>query len=343
MDFEENQEQAAKLLVQVRELADKHNIPLHPVNYTVLYLYASGRLPELNKDLDQVLADRDTLTPEKSLELYRTYYFDDIMEASNKASMGVQSILDEVINGIREMAGSNRQFGEALESALGTFESKPDSIADLVKSLAQVTQSSISRNEHFQNTLESASSEVQQLRADLEKSQRQAMSDPLTGLLNRRAFDVRLEDMLSRGRAGVPIALMVIDIDHFKKFNDTYGHSVGDRVLQAVAKILRDNTAAEGTVARYGGEEFVVLLNDCDKSRVEKISGEYQHVLSRLRLKQKQTGRTIDQITMSIGVAIADVEDEPDAFFDRADAALYQAKAAGRNRVVFAEPACSDT
>lgn len=337
MDFPEDIDVASELHQQVVELTARYKIPLNPVNYTIWYLYASQRIPDLNKELDDTIATRGTCTPEKSLELYRSYYFDDISNAGNQASEGVQSILAEVVSSMRELAGSNQQFGDALNGALDKFDGPPESVGDLVRSLAEVTQETLSRNEHFQDTLEHASSEVQQLREDLEKSQRQAMSDPLTGVFNRRAFDIKLEETLSRTRPGVPITLMVIDIDHFKKFNDTYGHSIGDKVLQGVGRILDENAPEGSVIARYGGEEFVALLVGMEPDDARQLAETYQNTLRRLRLRQKQTGRIIDTITISIGVAVTEADDDdPESFFDLADSALYQAKEAGRNRVVFA-------
>ncbi len=337
MEFPESLEEAAELHRKVVEFTSRYSIALNPINYAVWYLYASGRFPKLNEELDETLTNRGACTHEKSLELYRNYYTEDGDGASSKASEAIQSILAELVESIRRITGANAEFEHALGDALRDVSGSPGSIGEIAQSLVKITQDTLKNQSQFQDTLQHASAEVDQLRADLAESQLLAMSDPLTGVFNRRAFDIKFEECLSRSSHDSLIALLVIDIDHFKKFNDTYGHSIGDRVLQAVAKILREQAPENAVVARYGGEEFVVLVRDAERQAVQKLAEGFQQTLGRLRLKQKQTGRTIDQITMSIGVALTDVEDEPESFFDRADSALYQAKDAGRNCVIFAE------
>ncbi|MCG5515950.1 GGDEF domain-containing protein [Ectothiorhodospira sp. 9100] len=168
-----------------------------------------------------------------------------------------------------------------------------------------------------------------QLREAFLWQQNRAHQDSLSGLPNREAFDERIRDELSRwARLGTPLSLVVWDIDHFKRVNDTYGHSAGDRVITTVAQCLKERSRCTDMVARYGGEEYVMILVGtpaadalafCDSLR-EAVAGLGFHF----------DGDPVD-ITLSAGVAEARVGDTPSSLFDRADKALYQAKHRGRN------------
>lgn len=158
--------------------------------------------------------------------------------------------------------------------------------------------------------------------------------DPLTGLANRRYFVEALEQEVDRvTRAGDMALLLMIDIDHFKRVNDTYGHSAGDRVIQAVAQSLQDSVRPMDTVARYGGEEFAVILPSCQP-------GFGAQVAERIRASVAQTPVPLDsgemlRVTVSCGGAYAPqwLRFHAAAWIERADAQLYRAKAEGRNRV----------
>lgn len=165
--------------------------------------------------------------------------------------------------------------------------------------------------------------ELQMENADLT---RQSTTDPLTGLFNRRAFSHLLDEAIEMARSeGAPLAVAIIDIDHFKAINDTHGHAVGDRVLQALGAYLRDHAAARGRVARLGGEEFVRLLPGCSAEAA---------VLACEQLRAEVEARVEDvPITLSLGTASLEPVDDASTLLARADAALYDAKRGGRNRV----------
>lgn len=163
-----------------------------------------------------------------------------------------------------------------------------------------------------------------------------AYQDPLTGLGSRRALEMTMErDIGLATRHQYPVSVLVIDIDHFKKINDTCGHAAGDKVLRATARAIQKELRLTDPAFRYGGEEFVVILNKTglkgSHGLAERIR---QHVASNAQLI---AGKTID-VTVSIGIATVEPGDDMNSLFDRADRALYQAKCSGRNRCVIAEP-----
>ena len=163
-----------------------------------------------------------------------------------------------------------------------------------------------------------------------------AVHDALTGLINRRGFDNALNSIWHKASdSGDSIALLMIDVDHFKKFNDAYGHSIGDECLRGIASVLSHATLrSTDIVARYGGEEFVVILPCSEKSFAEGVASRILKAVSNLKIPQIPDG---DQtVTVSIGVAVilSEPKSTPQKLIDMADSALYQAKRYGRNRFV---------
>lgn len=166
-----------------------------------------------------------------------------------------------------------------------------------------------------------------------EKLRDQSLRDPLTGLFNRRFFEESLDRELRRAtRKKSSLALLFIDIDHFKKFNDSFGHDAGDMVLQEVAEVFREHFRSEDVVCRFGGEEFAVLLPDSGSTDAYRRAEELRAKVESRRLEFR--GRSLDRVTISIG--IADVPEHaatPEELLRAADQSLYFSKRTGRNRV----------
>jgi diguanylate cyclase (GGDEF)-like protein len=169
----------------------------------------------------------------------------------------------------------------------------------------------------------------------------QAVRDPLTGLYNRRYMQEFLErELHSARRKRRPLAVLMIDLDHFKRYNDNYGHAAGDKALAAVGEGLLRSVRAEDVACRYGGEEFTVILPECSLSQA---AGRAEQIRTRLKeYRSQHDGQPADALTASIGVAAyPETTDRVDLLLKFADEALYQAKRAGRDRVVTARPACA--
>jgi len=129
--------------------------------------------------------------------------------------------------------------------------------------------------------------------------------------------------------------LVMLDIDHFKQFNDQYGHPLGDRVLQHVGQLLRDLLPPRAMAARYGGEEFCIILRDClDNTTVYRFAEQLRLKIQLLRIKVRRTDEVLDSITASFGFALAEQGDTLETLLTRADDALYQAKRNGRNQII---------
>lgn len=178
--------------------------------------------------------------------------------------------------------------------------------------------------------LRTLESETEALRGRLQRERNQALIDPLTEIANRLAYNERIAQEWARWkRYRSPLAFSVWDVDHFKRINDTYGHQAGDKVLRVVAKLLSTQVRETDFVARYGGEEFVILLPETDLPRARVVAEKIRAAVQACEFHYR--GERV-LITISCGLAQFRGQDDPDAVFARADAALYRAKAAGRNR-----------
>lgn len=182
--------------------------------------------------------------------------------------------------------------------------------------------------------VKAAAERIAKLERELEMARQEKSVDALTGVYNRGYFDERLAEGLEKfKRDARPVCLILFDIDHFKKFNDTYGHQVGDQVLKVVAEVAKETVRASDTVCRYGGEEFALILYDTDAAAGMKVAESVRKNICAHEFGLK--GKTI-QVTVSLGVAPVTRDDTSATVIGRADKALYRAKDQGRNR---AEPA----
>lgn len=221
------------------------------------------------------------------------------------------------------------QAGKALP-ALAT----PDEIAIIVKFLLAENAKMQHEAGELKKNLEQSKSQIDKLRSHLAEAQEMGMRDPLTSLSNRRYFDASLARELADAQArGTPLSLVMGDIDNFKKINDLFGHQIGDEILKMFARVLTDNVHARDTVARYGGEEFAIVLPETRLESARQLTERLRSQVESMQLAISESGQEIGTVTASFGVAELGAADDAEALIQRADAKLYEAKCAGRNRV----------
>ena len=163
----------------------------------------------------------------------------------------------------------------------------------------------------------------------------ESLTDPLTSLANRKYFDSALEKFIAQSRAGgEPLALLLTDIDHFKAFNDTFGHLTGDQVLRLVAVAVKQNVKGQDIAARYGGEEFAIILPNTPLRAALTVADHVRRAVMTKELMKRSTGEHLGRVTISVGVATLGNEDTGQSLIERADNCLYAAKRNGRNRVM---------
>ncbi|MCW8277725.1 diguanylate cyclase [Pseudomonas sp. PCH199] len=331
--YPEDSREAAALLKQAIPLMVRHNIPPNPVHYALWYTYSKGQEPELNRRLDRVVRDFDGCPPESATRLFREYIIRDELEDARAEQQQVIGLVDGMERDVSRSVKGSVNFQHRLGQCLEMLEEPvSERLPGILNELQQSTRLMQSQQEHFLSQLHSAQIEIKTLRDKLERAQQAATLDGLTELLNRTAFTRLLEQALGKGSRNV--ALVMLDIDHFKQFNDQYGHPLGDRVLQHVGQVLRGALADNAFAGRYGGEEFCVVLEDCaDLDSACAFAEQLRLKVQSLRIKARGTDTVLDTITASFGVAFVQPGDNLESLLTRADDGLYQAKRDGRNQV----------
>jgi len=330
--------QAVKYLRLTIPRMSNLEIPITPENYTVWYEYTSGANLELNKAIDDLLNSGMEFTMELNRELYDTY----ITSLPSGKLVGVQGETEKIVRGllaeIKGMYDGTQNFSSTLKSSQEELMKNPDisSVSRLVGNLIEETDKVKKSNAAMEQKLITMKEEVDVLKSDMETLNVAALTDQLTGISNRRAFNDEIEGLLERYKNNSQLfSLLIIDIDHFKQFNDTHGHTVGDMVLTFVAKMLKKGVKGTDFVARYGGEEFVVLLPKTDYEGATVVAQLLCDKVSQTKLTMNEKEKkSLGNVTISVGVALISSKDDAASIVERADQGLYAAKEQGRNRVV---------
>lgn len=334
-------ETASEVASQAFSFAEKHKTPPVPRNYELWYTYATGANPELNELINSELRDRDTLEDETIRKIYQTVLSPDrLAQGVGRVGDKLDVELEGAISVVKEALSAGEEHSEALEAAQAKLPGmlNQSGIGDTVLMLLEQNKNMLDKSTEFQNRLVDARSQVEELRNELSAMRRHVSIDHLTKLGNRRCFDETLEKAMEESQtSGSSVSMVFIDIDRFKALNDTFGHVVGDRVLKNLASILSQNTKGRDTAARYGGEEFAIILPDTPLSGAATLAEKIRADLESKRYMLKETRKSLGVITASFGVAELRKDEEAADFIARADAALYQAKETGRNRVCEAE------
>ncbi|MGB4075176.1 GGDEF domain-containing protein [Pseudomonas sp.] len=331
--YPEETREAAALLKKAVPLMMRHDIPPNPVHYALWYTYSKGLEPELNRRLDKTVADFDSFPPETAAKLFRDYIIHGELEEARAGQQQVIELVDGIEGSVSRSIIGSRNYQASLEHGLTALQEPIiEDLPNVLTELQQSTQLMQDQQDKFLYHLNAAQQEIKNLRGQLERAHVAATLDSLTQVFNRNAFSRLLEQTLNGDHLGV--ALVMLDIDHFKLFNDQYGHPLGDRVLQHVGQLLRDLLPARAIAARYGGEEFCVILRDCfDAATAHSFAEQLRLKIQALRIKVRRTDEVLDSITASFGFALAEGGDTLETLLTRADDALYQAKRSGRNQV----------
>ncbi len=315
------------------------NIAPTPQNFEIWYSWVSNRIPKLKKDLDALIASNLPYTENVANELYEQYFVSNAEASATVLEVGdrLQIQLDAMMENIASATADTSAYGSTLAEAGGQLAKLQDGegAASMIETLVTATHKMQSRTAELEKRLEDSNNEVKDLRSDLDTIRKEALTDQLTALPNRKAFDQVMQNETARAlESKSDLCLLFTDIDHFKKFNDTWGHQTGDNVLRLVARTLQNNTKGQDTPARYGGEEFAVVLPNTDIVNAEKLADQLRTSVKSKKLQRKSTGEDLGNVTISIGVAQYKPGEPVEDFVHRADTCLYAAKRAGRDRVI---------
>ena len=248
----------------------------------------------------------------------------------------VQNEVTKLLALLRQHAEANENFSTVLERAKEELHEslRTEQVRIIISYLMIENDKMKARTANLQASLETSQKQIEKLKSNLANAEAQGLSDPLTGLKNRRGFDVVLAAQLASARnASQPLSLILADIDHFKAINDRYGHPAGDDVLKWFARILSSNVKGRDTVARYGGEEFAIVLPATAIDNACKVASQIKAQLEAQFWQKPGAPNTLLRVTASFGVAQLEATEGTSALVARADARLYEAKQAGRNRI----------
>ncbi len=331
MLIKDNFEEALKISESTNELLTHYQIPPSPVNYSVIYLYASERNEKLTAELErhiQSYQEIDLTFIEGLFEKYisNSHIIDkQILDPIEKSLTSTLEKINSQVDSDK-MIASNLKKAEKALSKHEYHKSMQNIVAFLMSSITT------SQQQHSDLSLEltHACGEVSFLKSKLKAARHEAIVDSLTGLFNRRGCDVKLQELdIEQVHSS-----LAIDIDHFKNINDQFGHFIGDKVIQRIAKVIKSSISDKDIAVRFGGEEFVVVMVNKTMSQAHEIAEKIRLAISGLKLMQRDSKAYLPSISVSIGIAERQDELNWTALFEQADTALYQAKNTGRNKSV---------
>ena len=338
MDYTQSPEQAAEYAMSAVELMNKKGIPANPENFTVWFNYFAGGIPELKRTIDILIDNDQEFTNDRNIEIHTRFFtFEEESVAIHKATEKAVEELTRILEQLGLAGDGAAKYGKVLKEFSGEIsdDSDPDSLKAAITSALRATRAMEKQNKKLEQKFEQSSKEISQLREDLETMREEAMTDGLTGIANRKMFDAELRraamDAMEKGK---PMCLLMLDIDHFKKFNDTYGHQVGDQVLKLLAKTMTTSVKGQDMAARFGGEEFCVVLPGTHLEGAVKVAEDIRKRIGEKKLVNRTTGDNLGQVTVSIGAGEFRFGEPLAQLISRTDEALYTAKRIGRNRVV---------
>jgi diguanylate cyclase len=309
-----------------------------PRNYEIWYVYATGYNAALNQIINETLARNGKLTEADLEQIYDAYLSPiNTSERIDKVGARVIGEIDDVMSLISDALGMSTSYDATLSDATQqlTGAHTREQVKAIAETLLASTRQMRNTNKALQDRLSRSKSEISNLHQSLEAIRAESLTDPLTGLGNRKHFDQSIEAAVQAALAnGEPLSLMMFDIDHFKSFNDNYGHLTGDQVLRLVGMSLKQTIKGQDITARYGGEEFAVVLPNTALRQALTVADHIRRAVMAKELKKKSSGEILGRVTISVGVSMLKPGDDTDALIERADACLYAAKRNGRNRVI---------
>lgn len=323
----------------VMSLINELNLQPTPQVYHVFYSYLTDEVPELSQLIKVLIRNTQDLDEETVFRIYHKYLGTHAMQQHLKQGVeGLQSAVERVEMAVTSVMRETDSFCGEIDLASQQLLSEDITLQEarsVSRNLSEKSSQARDSFNSFNGSLEEYHQEVLRVRTELELVRRDALTDTLTGIANRKNFDNSLRDAVTTTmESGAPLSLLMIDIDHFKEFNDNFGHRTGDGVLKAVARVLVSSTKGADTVARYGGEEFAVILPETSPENAAKLADKLRKNVSNQNIINKKTGKDFGKLTVSIGLTAYQLGENILEFVDRADNALYMAKQGGRNTCI---------
>ncbi|TDH36008.1 GGDEF domain-containing protein [Pseudohoeflea suaedae] len=316
-----------------------------PRNYELVYEALNSSNPALTRDFD-ALGSHPT---QAALDAVGAKYFahhhkKTVVEgAHDKITDELETMLRTLRKEQSSLESYTRLLGETYHRISAKSTSSSEILGGIIAMLSSATGDTMEQGKVAVQEMVERAVEMEQVKLELDEYKRIANTDPLTRLANRRAFDDALPEIYNSRREAMYHALIVCDIDHFKKFNDSFGHPVGDRVLGVVAAVMRSTLRKDVFIARTGGEEFAVILHGTSQDVTMEVAERIRAAIQKTPLRNQKSGMDYGPITVSVGVCMASDAENATDLYNKADIALYMAKNSGRNQVqIFSDTMAGD-
>lgn len=319
-------------------LIKRNRVSAFPRNYEFWYTYSAGFNNGLNKAVNELIRNNGRVTTADIDAIYEEFLSQQrigerIDDVGNQISDEISQVVDMIEASLTEENSYQHSLEGANQKLSGSIDHKH--VRQIVRDLIVANHENAEVNKNLQNQLEDSKRQINDLQSSLEIIRFESLTDELTTLANRKHFDQSIEHAVADANEnGGSLALLMTDIDHFKRFNDTYGHQTGDQVLRLVALAVKQNVKGQDIPCRYGGEEFAVILPKTHLQQAVTVAEHIRKSVMSKELIKRSTGENLGRITISIGVAVYHAGESVDDFIERTDSCMYAAKRAGRNKVL---------
>lgn len=335
MKYGQDRNQSMEVLRGALAHIGRQPAAFNPQTFTVWYEHVSGINQGLSAALEAGLAAGQPITDDEVTQLHDQFILARDTRRALDAGVLLRKVVQDIIGSAKVAGEDLSRFNVTLEARAETLRTPLDQkgIDAFVANLIGDTQQIRAMTHEVTKRIDASALDYALLEARLKHAQNLALTDPLTGLYNRRGFEEAAKSCCTAAGSLKGASLLFGDIDRFKSINDQYGHALGDRVISAVAEVIRATIKGSDIAARLGGEEFAILLPATELQGARTLAEQLRRGIEKHRVRRAQ-GPVLDTVTISIGVAQGTAADSIEELIERADARMYAAKQSGRNRVV---------
>jgi diguanylate cyclase len=338
MRYEQDRNASGEILRLLIQKMAAHSAAFNPHTYTVWYEFITGMNPALNAALSKMIEGGNTVD-DKAIE--KLYAKNIALGTGEEQRETINLLLNKIAEYTAETDRQAHQFGDNLQVYGDKLKQMPDAgkLDTLINTMVGDTSKMRGSMQTLKSELEASKQEVEKLHQELKSARGEALIDPLTGIHNRRGFETIAKQIFEDKNAlEKGVCILMLDIDHFKKVNDTYGHLFGDKIIRVIAETVKSKIRGQDSVARMGGEEFAIVLTETNTEGAKIVAEHIRQSIEGGKVRRLDTKEHITGITVSLGMAVYENGKSIVDLLDQADKALYISKNEGRNRTtVFAK------